>query len=114
MQALATTAAARKLCRICGLKWARSNDTRCWKCASPSRVNNRSRKHRTIPSVRARLDTLTCEFCSLVVVDRRLLEVDHINGDHYDDRPENLQILCCNCHRLKSIVSGDYRRRQEG
>lgn len=26
------------------------------------------------------------------------LELHHINGDHYDNRLENLQILCPNCH----------------
>ena len=28
------------------------------------------------------------------------LEVDHINGDHYDNSQENLRILCANCHSL--------------
>ena len=27
------------------------------------------------------------------------LELHHINGNHYDNRLENLQILCANCHR---------------
>lgn len=29
------------------------------------------------------------------------LELDHINGDHRDNRLENLRILCPNCHSLK-------------
>ncbi len=29
------------------------------------------------------------------------LELDHINGDHFDNRLENLRILCPNCHSLK-------------
>ncbi len=28
------------------------------------------------------------------------LELDHIDGDHKNNRPENLRILCPNCHAL--------------
>lgn len=34
------------------------------------------------------------------------LELHHINGDHYDNRLENLQILCPNCHALQNGNSG--------
>ncbi|MFJ1868907.1 HNH endonuclease [Streptomyces sp. NPDC088097] len=30
------------------------------------------------------------------------LEVDHVNGDWSDDRPENLRLLCPNCHAITS------------
>lgn len=30
--------------------------------------------------------------------DERVLQVHHRNHDHSDDRPENLEILCANCH----------------
>jgi hypothetical protein len=36
------------------------------------------------------------------------MDVDHINGNRYDNRDENLQTLCANCHRLKTRLSGDY------
>lgn len=35
-----------------------------------------------------------CELCRYV----DNLELHHINGDHYDNRLENLQVLCPNCH----------------
>jgi len=34
------------------------------------------------------------------------LELDHINGDHSDNRLENLRVLCPNCHSLKSNHRG--------
>lgn len=38
------------------------------------------------------------------------LELDHINGDHHDNRLENLRVLCPNCHSLKPTHRG--RRRE--
>jgi 5-methylcytosine-specific restriction endonuclease McrA len=43
-----------------------------------------------------------CERCNFEPEDPCQLDVDHINGDHGDNRPENLQTLCSNCHRLKT------------
>lgn len=34
------------------------------------------------------------------------LQVDHINGIHYDNRPENLRFLCPNCHSLTETFCG--------
>ena len=36
------------------------------------------------------------------------LEVDHINGDPKDNRPENLQTLCKHCHVIKGIQNKDH------
>ncbi len=34
------------------------------------------------------------------------IEIDHINGDHSDNRLKNLRILCPNCHSLKPTHRG--------
>lgn len=59
-----------------------------------------------------------CELCgwNQQALDGRIpVELDHMNGNHYDNRLENLRILCSNCHSLqpthrvkirKSIVRG--------
>lgn len=51
-----------------------------------------------------------CERCNFVPEHPGQLECDHINGDHTDNRESNIQTLCLNCHRLKSILAGDLKR----
>lgn len=38
------------------------------------------------------------------------LEVDHRNGDWWDNRPENLRLLCPNCHAVTATYRGRNRR----
>jgi len=53
-----------------------------------------------------------CEICKLSMWQEKpiVLELDHINSDHFDNRLENLQILCPNCH---SMLTRERRRQRK-
>ncbi len=55
-----------------------------------------------------------CEECAWAKIskDGRIpLELDHINGDHRDNRLKNLRVLCPNCHSLKSTHRGRNKKK---
>ncbi|MEX2398487.1 MAG: HNH endonuclease [Candidatus Saccharimonadales bacterium] len=50
-----------------------------------------------------------CELCGWdkrSIDGRTPVELDHINGDRYDNRLENLRVLCPNCHSLQPTHRG--------
>ena len=74
-------------------------------------TNTQNLKKRIIA---AGLKMRICEMCGLKTWNGReiSLELNHVNGDRFDHRLENLQLLCPNCHaqtenyRGKNIKNG--------
>lgn len=50
----------------------------------------------------------TCIQCGFIPENICQLDVDHIDGNKKNNEPHNLQVLCANCHRLKTQKSGDW------
>ena len=46
--------------------------------------------------------------CGFVALHPHQLDVDHIDGDHRNHDPANLQTLCANCHRLKTALNKEF------
>lgn len=63
------------------------------------------------------LKVAKCEMCGWAKKseDGRIpIELDHMNGNRYDNRLENLRILCPNCHSLQSTHRGRNKKRRGG
>ena len=52
-----------------------------------------------------------CECCGIQEWNNSpiVLQVDHINGDPYNNNPENLRLICPNCHSQTDTFAGANR-----
>lgn len=73
--------------------------------AENSEIKSHSLKLRLI---KEGLKSRACESCGLSqwMGQPIPLELNHINGNHFDNRLDNLEILCPNCHALTPTNSG--------
>ena len=94
----------RPICNMCGIYPCKTNGytklgmvkyrKRCTSCDKAKYEKKLSYKAHKKPQ---------CGLCGFVAVDPCQLDVDHIDGNHKNNDPSNLQTLCANCHRLKSL-----------
>jgi len=57
-----------------------------------------------------------CEVCSISDWQGKpiTLHVDHVNGDPSNDRPDNLRLICPNCHSQTEFLGGANKGRGRG
>ena len=77
-----------------------------------ARPKNRIRPYRTAAWRDARRQKLsidpTCEFCRTA----EATEVDHVNGDPWDNRVDNLRSACKRCHSARTMRDQVNAKRQ--
>jgi 5-methylcytosine-specific restriction endonuclease McrA len=69
-----------------------------------------------VPYYKRISNIVACSACGFVPQNACQMDRDHVNGDHSDNRPDNIQILCANCHRLKTYTrrEGYFGKRVKG
>jgi len=79
-------------------------------------AGRRNRKHLKERLIKLGLKENRCEICGIAEwLGRPLnLPLHHVNGDGGDNRLENLQLLCPNCHSQTANFAGRGRRRADG
>lgn len=55
---------------------------------------------------------LVCNTCGFKAEHKIQMDVDHIDGNHTNNDESNLQVLCANCHRLKTYVNKDWESKK--
>ena len=49
-----------------------------------------------------------CCMCGFIPIIPSQMDIDHIDGNHNNNDKSNLQVLCANCHRLKTYQNQDW------
>lgn len=53
-------------------------------------------------------NNMECSKCGFKAEHKCQLDIDHIDGNHRNEDESNLQVLCANCHRLKTYLNEDW------
>ena len=104
----------RAICSICGPTKIKTRDKSNSTLAGQYRcktVYKRNIQKSQYPYTLHKKDT--CLHCGFIPEHSSQLDVDHIDGDRWNNDPSNLQTLCANCHRLKTMKNEDWSENKE-
>jgi len=110
----------RPLCPVCKTnvrplkKWTKKGNPvfcgKCHVCAGYVKSKNKPMK----AAIQRKQKNMTCEKCGFKAEHTCQLDIDHIDGNNSNNDPANHQVLCANCHRLKTIRNKDWKSSKEG
>ena len=93
----------RPICKVCNTNLAKSRGKRSSGAVTYHSTCAQCQHHKYTQFKKDR-----CECCGFIAVHRAQLDVDHIDGDSQNNVISNLQTLCANCHRLKTVLCKDH------
>lgn len=86
-------------CIICGERPQAENGKGGYrnKCIGCHKIHHQKRKGHYRKQLKE-----ACERCGFKPIHKCQLDVDHVDGNHNNNKWNNLQTLCANCHRIKT------------
>lgn len=100
----------RGLCIKCNKRLQACNGNGSWKPLCKA-CNKKRFGLRTYTSKKKDLRKDFCQACGFKATHKCQLDLDHIDGNHSNNDPTNLQTLCANCHRLKTYLNKDWEQK---
>src|SRR3989304_5488523 len=105
------------LCRACPRLLPITEFSRRFDPASRRGYVSKCKKCRSLATLKRRPWRLHkgdhCEECGFIPVHPCQLDVDHKDCNKTNNEPSNFQTLYANCHRLKTLLKGDWRHARE-
>lgn len=101
--------ARRGVCSICGPTWIKRKERRgfvSWTCGQlhgSYSATASARLKQLLRDVAPNGPTDGCWNCGFIALHSAQLDVHHRDGNHSNDAPANLELLCANCHRLVHV-----------
>lgn len=105
-----------RLCEICNYPSVERTDKgrknqyrkHCGSCRSILR-RYKPNTQSLIEMIKYKAELNPCMECGFIPKNKCQLDIDHIDGYNGNNEAKNLQILCANCHRLKTLHNNDYK-----